>query len=230
MHNFLLLTVAVIAPAIASGATLKGVVKDSSDTPLSGAMVLIHWDPAGNTAGLRSNIEMKTDLSIRTKDDGTFTADLPSGFYDIFVAATTFTPTSRKIRMKVGEAQEITFDLSLDALYTAEMGNRVEASNGFSHVTPGHVPEGKATRRRGVATGEKCESVCASTLTCKAYAFDTVKPACYFYSEVFMGGTPESRRLGLHSSGLSILPKTGFICAFKRSSFPPTPVPVQLPK
>jgi len=230
MRNFLLLIVAVIAPAIASGETLKGAVKDSSDTPLSGAMVLIHWDRAGNTAGLRINIGIEADLSIGTKDDGTFAADLPPGFYDIFVAATAFTPTCRKIRMQVAEAQEITFRLNLDTLYTAEMGNRVEASNGFSQVTPGHVPEGKATRRRGVATAEQCESACASTLDCKAYAFDTVKLACYFYSEVFMGGTPETRRLGLYSSGLSILPKTGFICAFKRSSFPPPPVPVQRPK
>src|SRR5262245_43279049 len=120
MHNFLLVTVAVMAPTIASGGTLKGMVKDSSDTPLSGAMVLIHWDRAGSTAGLRSNIGMETDLSIRTKHDGTFTADLPPGFYDIFVAAMAFTPTSRKIRMLVGEAQDIAFQLNLDALYTAE--------------------------------------------------------------------------------------------------------------
>jgi hypothetical protein len=132
--------------------------------------------------------------------------------------------------MKVGEAQEITFHLTLDPLYTAEMGNRVEAADGFSHATPGYVPEGQGTRQLGVATAEQCESACASTLTCKAYAFETLKPACYFYSEVFTGGTTETRRLGLYSSALSILPKTGFICAFKRSSFPSPPVPIQPPK
>ncbi len=230
MRKFLLFTVAVMAPAVASGGMLKVAVKDSSDTPLSGAMILIHWDRAGNSAGLGTNIGTAADLSMGTKEDGTVAADLPPGFYDIFVAATAFTPTCLKIRMKVGEAQEISLRLKLDALYTAEMGNRVEASSGFSHVTPDNVPEGKATLRRDVATAEECESACASTLECKAYAFDTVKAACYFYSEVFMGGTVETRRLGLYSSGLSILPKTGFISAFKRSSSPPPPVPMQPPK
>jgi hypothetical protein len=230
MRTFLLLIAAVTTPVIASSETLRGAVKDASDTPLSGAMVLIHWDRAGATAGVRSNIGIDADLSTVTKEDGTFTADLAPGFYDVFVAATAFTPTCRKIRIKAGEPQEIRFRLNVDDLYTVEMGGRVEAMSGFSHATPGHVPEGKAIQQRGLSTAEQCESACAAALTCKAYAFDTVNPACYFYSEVFMGGTPESRRLGQYSSGLAILPKTGFICAFKRSSFPPPPVPVQPPK
>ncbi len=104
MHTFLLLTAAVLTPAVASGETLTGAVNDSSKTPISGAMVLIHWDRAGSTVGLKTNIGIKADLSIGTKDDGTFTADLPPGFYDIFVAAPAFTPTSLKIRMKVNRS------------------------------------------------------------------------------------------------------------------------------
>ena len=230
MRTSLLLIVTVLTPVIASSETLRGAVKDSSDTPLSGAMVLIHWDRAGAPAGLRSNIGIEADLRTATKEDGSFTADLPPGFYDVFVAATAFTPTCRKIRINAGEAQEIRFRLNVDDLYTVEMGNRVEALSGFSHATPGHVPEGTAMRQPNASTAEQCESACAATLACKAYAFDTVNPACYFYSEVFMGRTPEGRRVGLYSSGLSILPKAGFICAFKRSSFPPPPVPVQPPK
>jgi hypothetical protein len=92
------------------------------------------------------------------------------------------------------------------------------------------VPEGKPKKQRRISTVNRCRAACDSDQRCKAYAFRTVKPACYFYAEVFMGGTPESRRLGLYSSALSILPKPGFVYAFKRSSFPPVPVPVQPPK
>lgn len=230
MRKSLLLILAVITPAITPGETLHGAVKDSLDTPIFGAFVFIHWDSAGSTVGLKDNIGVKADLSIRTKDDGTFSVDLPPGFYDVFAAVPAFTPMARKVRIKQGAAVDTTFRMNADPLYTAEMGNRVEALNGFSGVTPGYVPEATAMPRPGVGTVEQCESACSSSLTCKAYAFDTVKFACYFYSEVFMGGTPETRRLGMYSSGLSVLPKTGFISAFKRSSFPPLPVPVQRPK
>jgi hypothetical protein len=127
MRNFLLLLLAVITPAITSGEALKGTAKDSEGTPVSGVLVLIHWDSAGSTVGLTSNIGIKADLSIRTKNDGTFSIDLPPGFYDVFVAATAFTPTCRKIRMKVGKAQEITLHLNVDPLYLAEKGDRFDA-------------------------------------------------------------------------------------------------------
>jgi hypothetical protein len=35
---------------------------------------------------------------------------------------------------------------------------------------------------------------------------------------------PVSRELGLYSSALSIVPKEGFVSAFKRGSYPPAPV------
>jgi hypothetical protein len=88
------------------------------------------------------------------------------------------------------------------------------------------VPEGKPKKQRRISTVDQCRTACASDERCKAYAFQTLKPACYFYARVFMGGAPKNRRLGLYSSGLSILPKPGFVYAFKRSSFLPAPVPV----
>jgi hypothetical protein len=126
MRNFLLLILVVVTPAIASGETLKGVVKDSAGTPISGAMVFIHWDSAGSTVGLKSNVGIKTDLTLRTKEDGTFNIDLPPGFYDAFAATSAFTPACRKIRLKPGEPMEITFRLDADPLYASELGNRVE--------------------------------------------------------------------------------------------------------
>jgi hypothetical protein len=105
----------------------------------------------------------------------------------------------------------------------------VSAQDEFSGVGRDYVPEGKAKRRSRISTAEQCQATCAVNDGCKAYAFRTSKPACYFYSQVFMGGTPRSREMGIYSSGLSIVPKTGFVSAFKRSSFPTPPAPVQHP-
>jgi hypothetical protein len=102
-------------------------VKDSSDTPISGALVFIHWDSAGSSIGLKDNIGVRADFSIRTKDDGTFSVDVPPGFYDVFAASRAFTPACRKARIKLGGAVEIAFHMNTDPLYTAEMGNRIEA-------------------------------------------------------------------------------------------------------
>jgi hypothetical protein len=118
---------AVITPAVVPGETLKGAVKDSLDTPISGALVFIHWDSAGSTVGLKDNVGVKADLSIRTKDDGTFSVDVPPGFYDVFAASPAFTPACRKARIKPGEAVEISFRMNADPLYAVEMGNRIEA-------------------------------------------------------------------------------------------------------
>lgn len=124
-----LMVLSVVAPTIAlGGPPFKGTVTDSLDTPVSAAMVLIHWDSAGSTAGLTTNVGVKEDLVIRTKEDGTFKVDLPPGFYDVFVAAMAFTPACRKIRIKLGQDQEVTLRMNADPLYAAEMGNRIEAN------------------------------------------------------------------------------------------------------
>ena len=127
IRNCLLFVLALVTPAVAPGETLKGVVKDSLDASISGALVFIHWDSAGSTVGLRDNIGVKADLRVRTKDDGTFSVDIPPGFYDVFVTSLAFTPACRKARIKPGGDVEITFRMNLDPLCTAEMGNRIEA-------------------------------------------------------------------------------------------------------
>ena len=129
MKIMALMVLSLAAPTIASGGPpFKGTVTDSLDTPISGAMVLIHWDSAGSTAGLTTNVGIKEDLVIRTKEDGTFRLDLPPGFYDVFVAAKVFAPACRKIRIKLGLEQEVTLHMKADPLYAAEMGNRIEAN------------------------------------------------------------------------------------------------------
>jgi hypothetical protein len=97
----------------------------------------------------------------------------------------------------------------------------------FSGVSPDYVPEGKSRRQSKIMTLKQCEAACGANPQCKAYAFRTSKPACYFYSKVYMGGTPLTRQMGMYSSGLSIIPKKGYISAFKQSSFPPRPVMIR---
>ena len=96
-------------------------------------------------------------------------------------------------------------------------------------ATKDYVPEGTPHRQARISTIQQCQAVCAANTKCKAYAFRTLKPTCYFYWQVYMGGTPRSRDMGILSSGLSILPKSGFVSAFKHSSFPPRVTPVQHP-
>ena len=96
-------------------------------------------------------------------------------------------------------------------------------------ATKDYVPEGAQHRQARISTMERCQAGCAANTKCKAYAFRTTKPACYFYWQIYMAGTPLSRKMGIYSSGLSIVPKSGFVSAFKHSSFPPPVTPVQRP-
>jgi hypothetical protein len=115
-----------MTPAVVSGETLKGAVKDSSDTPIAGALLFIHWDAAGSTVDMKDNIGIKAELRMRTKDDGIFTVEVPPAFYDVFAASPAFTPACRKARIKSGGSVEIIFAMKADPLYTAEMGSRIE--------------------------------------------------------------------------------------------------------
>jgi hypothetical protein len=128
MRNSVILSVAALTATLAFGETFKGTVKDSSDTPISGAMVLVHWDSAGSTVGLADNVGIRADLTIHAKDDGSFNVDLPPGFYDVFTAARAFTPTCRKVRIKPGNAVSVVLRMSADPLYTAEMGDRFDTA------------------------------------------------------------------------------------------------------
>jgi hypothetical protein len=128
MRIVALVVLSLIVPTIALGDTrFKGTVTDASDTPISAAMVLIHWDSAGSTVGLTTNVGIKEDLVVRTNGDGTFKVDLPPGFYDVFVAAMAFSPRCRKIRIKRGEGLAVTLRMNADPLYMAEMANRVKS-------------------------------------------------------------------------------------------------------
>jgi len=105
-------------------ARFSGAVTDENGGAISGAMILLHWDSAGSTVGLDSNVGIKKDLVLTTDEKGGFAAELPPGFYDLFVSAMAFTPTCRKIRLIGIATAEPTFRLKADPKVSRELGDR----------------------------------------------------------------------------------------------------------
>jgi hypothetical protein len=122
---FVVLALASSTTSIFGETLFKGTV-----TPISGATILVHWDSAGSTVGLVTNVGIKKDLIIKTNEQGGFAADLPSGFYDVFVSAMAFTPSSRKIRILRPPAPHFTVRMDVDPLVIKELGTTVTAVPG----------------------------------------------------------------------------------------------------
>ena|ERR1700722_7805218 len=91
---------------------------------VSGAMILLHWDPAGSEVGLKTNVGIKQDLVLRTDQKGNFVAELPLGFYDLFVSATAFTPAC-KIRLNGTAPAELRLELKADPAVMRELDFRI---------------------------------------------------------------------------------------------------------
>lgn len=94
----------------------------------------------------------------------------------------------------------------------------------FQEQLNGYVPEGRPHRLSSTGDIEQCEAACAHDSSCKAFAFKTTTPSCFLYDRVYASGSKMNRKLGMRSSGLTIVPKRGYVSAFKSSSFPPPPV------
>jgi hypothetical protein len=82
---------AFVVPASAQ-TRFSGAVKDSEGAVISGARIFIHWDSSGSKVGLTSNVGINEDRSFLTDGNGSFSVELPPGFYDIFVSAMAFSP------------------------------------------------------------------------------------------------------------------------------------------
>ena len=123
-YGYMALAVGLVAAAFGD-TRFNGRVTDENGGAISGAMILLHWDPAGTTAGLSSNIGIKKDLVLTTDENGSFAAELPSGFYDLFVSATAFTPACRKIRLNGIATSEPGFRLKADPKVVSELGDRI---------------------------------------------------------------------------------------------------------
>jgi hypothetical protein len=120
----------VVALLVISGvsfadALVKGEVTDSSGSAIGGAMLMIHWDSAGSTVGLTTNVGIKNDLVTKTDNNGKFAVELPPGFYDVFVSAMAFTPACQKLRVRAVPTNAATFRLSVDPLVGRELGTEV---------------------------------------------------------------------------------------------------------
>jgi len=65
----------------------------------------------------------RQDLTLETGPRGEFGAELPPGFYDVFVAASAFSPDCRKVRIKPGEVVTYNPSLKVDPLVASELGD-----------------------------------------------------------------------------------------------------------
>ncbi len=107
---------------------LSGTVRDSEGAVISGARIFIHWDRSGSDVGLTTNVGIKQDLTLTTDANGSFSAELPSGFYDVLVTATAFSPDCRKIRLNAGQTATFNAKLSVSLIVVKELpGPRVSA-------------------------------------------------------------------------------------------------------
>jgi carboxypeptidase family protein len=102
---------------------LQGVVIDSAGNLLTGAQLVVHWDPSGSKSGLTTNVGIPEDRFLKTDTHGAFYAEIPPGFYDILVTAPGFSPDCRKIRIKPDQNATLNSKLEADPLVSKELGS-----------------------------------------------------------------------------------------------------------
>ena len=102
----------------ASSGTLKGIVSDTEGAALS-AHIVIHEDIVG-----RGNAPHQQDVIPVVDKDGRFTVELTPGFYDVCAMADAFTPSCRKVLIKVGLATEYWIQLRADPKVSEMIGDR----------------------------------------------------------------------------------------------------------
>jgi len=97
---------------------LTGQVTDSEGAVIANARVLLHWDSSGSAVG---HLGFKQDAIVVTDASGHYSANVPAGFYDVFVSAPAFTPIAAKVIVK---EQKAMFDAKLyvDPLVSKEIG------------------------------------------------------------------------------------------------------------
>ena len=104
---------------------ISGQIADSEGAVIANARVLVHWDSSGSTVGLRDNIGISHDVTVVTDNTGRYSADVPAGFYDVFVSAMAFTPAALKVRVKEGQPAIFSTKLKADPLVTKELGHEI---------------------------------------------------------------------------------------------------------
>jgi Carboxypeptidase regulatory-like domain len=118
-------TVVLLASADTAGKVkLSGRVTDSHGVMISGANLIVHWDPSGSDTGLGSNVGLREDLSVRVDKSGVYSVEVPPGFYDVFVSSPAFEPFCRKVRLRPGESQTLNPKLAVSLLVTKELADK----------------------------------------------------------------------------------------------------------
>ena len=100
---------------------IAGRVTDSEGAAIPNARVLIHWDSSGSKVGLTDNIGIREDVIVLTNGNGGYSADVPVGFYDVFISAEAFTPIAAKVRVKPGHQTPFSVKLKVDPLVSEEL-------------------------------------------------------------------------------------------------------------
>lgn len=120
MRNLLILTLVLLLGAFVQAATLSGTVRDSEGAVIAKAHVVVHWDSSGSNY-LKDNIGIKEDITAMTDSNGEFSLDLPSGFYDVFVTAISFSPHCDKVRLKGNETKKYEAKLNVSPVTSKEL-------------------------------------------------------------------------------------------------------------
>ena len=106
---------------------ITGQITDSEGAVIANARLLVHWDASSRAVGLRDDVGIKQDVIVVTDANGRYSADVPAGFYDVFVSATAFTPIAAKVIVKQGQKAMLNAKLYVDPLVSKEIGGvRVE--------------------------------------------------------------------------------------------------------
>ena len=66
------------------------------------------------------------NMELRTNSEGEAKGELPSGFYDLFIASTGFAPRCEKLRVRDGKAVSVKVVMKVDKLMSNEYGDRFE--------------------------------------------------------------------------------------------------------
>jgi hypothetical protein len=115
---------------------ITGEIVDAEGAAIANARVLVHWDSAGSTVGLSDNVGIQHDVIVTTDSNRRYLAEVPAGFYDVFVSAMAFTPTAAKVRVKKNVLPTTQHS---DQIRWSPMNWRIEENRVFLQPAKNHV-------------------------------------------------------------------------------------------